>query len=213
MVLSSAAPCTTLHHHTPPHTTKRHPRPHCTTPHCTSSYTSPYYTKHHSNHTALHHTTPHAPPYATLHHPCNYITRHHTASHCTTLHTTPHFSIVRYGGAELCAIHTTPPHPPSFNTRQYALQQHSTKLHPPKQSILSACFHHTHARLMMARIVFVGDAATRITEDYLRILRYFRFHGRLSFDHLHEAPTLQVLHWNFCFCYILMLFMSIFVYC
>ena len=25
---------------------------------------------------------------------------------------------------------------------------------------------------------FVGDAATRIAEDYLRILRFFRFHAR-----------------------------------
>ena len=29
------------------------------------------------------------------------------------------------------------------------------------------------------RIVFVGDPVTRIREDYLRILRYFRFYGRL----------------------------------
>lgn len=30
------------------------------------------------------------------------------------------------------------------------------------------------------RVVFVGDAVTRIQEDYLRILRYFRFFGRIS---------------------------------
>jgi hypothetical protein len=34
--------------------------------------------------------------------------------------------------------------------------------------------------LLDKRILFVGEAANRIDEDYLRILRYFRFHGRLS---------------------------------
>lgn len=32
--------------------------------------------------------------------------------------------------------------------------------------------------LEQGSIVFVGDAATRIAEDYLRILRFFRFYGR-----------------------------------
>ncbi len=32
--------------------------------------------------------------------------------------------------------------------------------------------------LKMRRIRFIGDAATRIREDYLRILRFFRFHAR-----------------------------------
>lgn len=42
------------------------------------------------------------------------------------------------------------------------------------------------------RIRFIGDAATRIREDYLRVLRFFRFnasHGEGAFDHdgLHES--------------------------
>uniref|UniRef100_A0A915JU58 Poly A polymerase head domain-containing protein n=1 Tax=Romanomermis culicivorax TaxID=13658 RepID=A0A915JU58_ROMCU len=34
--------------------------------------------------------------------------------------------------------------------------------------------------LKARKILFVGDAKTRIQEDYLRILRYFRFFGRLT---------------------------------
>jgi poly(A) polymerase len=34
------------------------------------------------------------------------------------------------------------------------------------------------ADLRAGRVRFVGDAATRIAEDYLRILRFFRFHAR-----------------------------------
>ncbi len=46
-------------------------------------------------------------------------------------------------------------------------------------------------------MAFVGDAAQRICEDYLRILRYFRFCGRLSLhpDH-HEPQTLQAIREN-----------------
>ena len=44
------------------------------------------------------------------------------------------------------------------------------------------------------RIVFVGDARQRITEDYLRILRYFRFYGRIVPDAArHESSTLEVI--------------------
>jgi tRNA nucleotidyltransferase/poly(A) polymerase len=32
-----------------------------------------------------------------------------------------------------------------------------------------------HQDLLRRRLVFVGDAGTRIQEDYLRILRYFRY--------------------------------------
>ena len=32
------------------------------------------------------------------------------------------------------------------------------------------------------RVRFVGDPDTRIKEDYLRILRYFRFFGRIAND-------------------------------
>ena len=34
--------------------------------------------------------------------------------------------------------------------------------------------------LLAKRIIFVGDAAARIREDYLRILRFFRFHARFG---------------------------------
>ena len=33
--------------------------------------------------------------------------------------------------------------------------------------------------LLTQRITFVGNAERRIQEDYLRILRYFRFYGRV----------------------------------
>lgn len=38
------------------------------------------------------------------------------------------------------------------------------------------------ADLAARRIRFIGDAATRIREDYLRILRFFRFHARYGRD-------------------------------
>ncbi len=37
------------------------------------------------------------------------------------------------------------------------------------------------ADLSVRRIRFIGDAATRIREDYLRILRFFRFHARYGY--------------------------------
>ncbi|VDK73682.1 unnamed protein product [Onchocerca ochengi] len=44
------------------------------------------------------------------------------------------------------------------------------------------------------RIIFVGDASQRIQEDYLRILRYFRFFGRLALDgEAHEKTTLDAI--------------------
>lgn len=39
------------------------------------------------------------------------------------------------------------------------------------------------------RIVFVGDPVTRIKEDYLRILRYFRFYGRLVCEDGRHEPV------------------------
>ncbi|KAL3307276.1 hypothetical protein Ciccas_014214, partial [Cichlidogyrus casuarinus] len=48
-------------------------------------------------------------------------------------------------------------------------------------------------------IRFVGEPADRIREDYLRILRYFRFHGRLSHPErrsFHEADTLAAISEN-----------------
>lgn len=44
------------------------------------------------------------------------------------------------------------------------------------------------------RILFVGDPRSRITEDYLRILRYFRFYGRIVPDEgKHDDHTLGVI--------------------
>ena len=47
------------------------------------------------------------------------------------------------------------------------------------------------------RIAFVGSAETRIQEDYLRILRYFRFHGRISEkEDCHESETIDAIRRN-----------------
>ncbi|CAH8551037.1 unnamed protein product [Schistosoma rodhaini] len=43
------------------------------------------------------------------------------------------------------------------------------------------------------RIRFVGDPDARIKEDYLRILRYFRFHGRLSTEDTYDKHDEDVL--------------------
>lgn len=44
------------------------------------------------------------------------------------------------------------------------------------------------------RVAFVGDADVRIKEDYLRIMRYFRFYGKIaeSPDN-HEEATLKII--------------------
>ncbi|KAG7297902.1 hypothetical protein JYU34_018657 [Plutella xylostella] len=48
--------------------------------------------------------------------------------------------------------------------------------------------------LQKRRVAFVGDADVRIKEDYLRILRYFRFYGRIaSAPDNHEEETLTVI--------------------
>ncbi|CAF3615493.1 unnamed protein product [Rotaria sp. Silwood1] len=47
------------------------------------------------------------------------------------------------------------------------------------------------------RIRFVGDPIERIREDYLRILRYFRFFGRLAHDNAqHDEATLIAIREN-----------------
>ncbi|CAG4957512.1 unnamed protein product [Colias eurytheme] len=44
------------------------------------------------------------------------------------------------------------------------------------------------------RVAFVGDADVRIKEDYLRILRYFRFYGRIAEKpNNHEQETLNII--------------------
>jgi tRNA nucleotidyltransferase/poly(A) polymerase len=47
--------------------------------------------------------------------------------------------------------------------------------------------------LAAGRCRFVGSAADRIREDYLRILRYFRFHGRISRGAGHEGETMDAI--------------------
>ena len=47
------------------------------------------------------------------------------------------------------------------------------------------------------RICFVGDPIERIREDYLRILRYFRFFGRLANENAeHDQETLKAIKEN-----------------
>jgi len=47
------------------------------------------------------------------------------------------------------------------------------------------------------KVAFVGDPGERIQEDYLRILRYFRFYGRLSSSSSsHDSLTLEAIRLN-----------------
>lgn len=51
--------------------------------------------------------------------------------------------------------------------------------------------------LMKRKVRFVGSAATRMQEDYLRILRYFRFYGRIATQpNDHETETLNTIKEN-----------------
>ncbi|CAJ0961295.1 unnamed protein product, partial [Mesorhabditis belari] len=43
------------------------------------------------------------------------------------------------------------------------------------------------------RVRFVGDAEQRIQEDYLRILRYFRFFGRIATEDGHDPVTIDAI--------------------
>eukprot|EP00794_Sanderia_malayensis_P003598 gene3598-4105_t len=48
--------------------------------------------------------------------------------------------------------------------------------------------------LKAKKVQFVGNPEKRIREDYLRILRYFRFHGRIADDAaVHEQKTLDII--------------------
>lgn len=51
--------------------------------------------------------------------------------------------------------------------------------------------------LQKRRVAFVGDADVRIKEDYLRIMRYFRFYGRIAetADN-HDEYTLNIIKNN-----------------
>jgi tRNA nucleotidyltransferase (CCA-adding enzyme) len=47
------------------------------------------------------------------------------------------------------------------------------------------------------KIKFVGEPATRIKEDYLRILRYFRCYSRICLDeNSHDIPSLEAIKSN-----------------
>lgn len=51
--------------------------------------------------------------------------------------------------------------------------------------------------LKQKRVAFVGNASDRIKEDYLRILRYYRFYGRIAeCPDLHEAQTIEAIREN-----------------
>ncbi|XP_043482947.1 CCA tRNA nucleotidyltransferase 1, mitochondrial isoform X1 [Leptopilina heterotoma] len=51
--------------------------------------------------------------------------------------------------------------------------------------------------LQKRKIAFVGNAATRIQEDYLRILRYFRFYGRIADSaENHDEGTINAIKEN-----------------
>merc|ERR550519_2158345 len=54
-----------------------------------------------------------------------------------------------------------------------------------------------HEDLKNRTVRFVGDPVQRIQEDYLRILRYFRFYGRISSDaDNHDADTIEAIKDN-----------------
>ncbi|XP_053680098.1 CCA tRNA nucleotidyltransferase 1, mitochondrial [Anopheles nili] len=51
--------------------------------------------------------------------------------------------------------------------------------------------------VLKRKVAFVGDPDLRIKEDYLRILRYFRFYGRISAEpNCHDEETLRVITKN-----------------
>ena len=60
-------------------------------------------------------------------------------------------------------------------------------------------YHGGYQDLQKKRVAFVGNADKRIKEDYLRILRYFRFYGRISHpesENMHEEPTMDAIRSN-----------------
>ncbi|XP_065086311.1 CCA tRNA nucleotidyltransferase 1, mitochondrial [Ochlerotatus camptorhynchus] len=51
--------------------------------------------------------------------------------------------------------------------------------------------------LQKRRVAFVGDPDLRIKEDYLRIMRYFRFYGRIAeHENNHDEETLRIITKN-----------------
>lgn len=58
-------------------------------------------------------------------------------------------------------------------------------------------FFNGYEDLLQRRVRFVGDPAQRIQEDYLRILRYFRFYGRIATSSCdHDPKTLEAIKAN-----------------
>lgn len=58
-------------------------------------------------------------------------------------------------------------------------------------------YFHGYEDLQNRKVRFVGSAERRIQEDYLRILRYFRFYGRVALEPGgHEAETLDAIREN-----------------
>ncbi|XP_026291077.1 CCA tRNA nucleotidyltransferase 1, mitochondrial isoform X1 [Frankliniella occidentalis] len=58
-------------------------------------------------------------------------------------------------------------------------------------------YFHGYDDLVKRRVVFVGHAEDRIREDYLRILRFFRFFGRISTDpNNYDSETINVIKAN-----------------
>ncbi|KAK3931401.1 CCA tRNA nucleotidyltransferase 1, mitochondrial [Frankliniella fusca] len=60
-------------------------------------------------------------------------------------------------------------------------------------------YFHGYEDLQKRKVLFVGNAEDRIREDYLRILRYFRFFGRISNDpNNYDSRTIEVIKANAC---------------
>lgn len=58
-------------------------------------------------------------------------------------------------------------------------------------------FFYGYEDLMKKRVAFVGNPKARIQEDYLRILRYFRFYGRIAEQpNAHEDETIAAIKEN-----------------
>ncbi|TGZ60901.1 hypothetical protein CRM22_008273 [Opisthorchis felineus] len=87
------------------------------------------------------------------------------------------------------------------DTQGLDVQQPSSTLNSKAPQVFGRVYDFFGGRVDLSRrhIRFVGDATTRIQEDYLRILRYFRFHGRLANpdeQDIHDPDTLEAIREN-----------------